>query len=143
MEAPGSSKGSGRGPQSTKQGLLCSQEETAVPQDKGNCQCRADVSLHASSVQCLLDRSAYELTAFVKVMRASHYDCSHLEAKVCLLLPASQQHLVHCRHMRRLACIFHTMCKQSTFSWHRHVCDVGCSKQPYPCFTGARTIFQA
>ena len=47
MEAPGSSQGSGRGPQSTKQGLLCCQEEAAGPQDKGNCQCRTGVSLQS------------------------------------------------------------------------------------------------
>ena len=45
VEAPGSSQGSGRSPQSTKQGLLCCQEEAAGPQDKGNCQCRTGVSL--------------------------------------------------------------------------------------------------
>ena len=47
VEAPGSCQGPRGGPQSAKQGLLCCQEEAAVPQDEGNCQCRTGVSLQS------------------------------------------------------------------------------------------------
>ena len=76
MEAPGSCKGSGRGPQSSKQGLLCRQEEAAVPQDKGNCQCRAGVSLQLSLYNVSWTVQYVILIESVQVPPLTS-DCSH------------------------------------------------------------------
>lgn len=123
VEAPGSSQGSRGGPQSAKQGLLCCQEEAAVPQDKGNCQCRTSVSLQSWLYHVSWNGQHVILMNLVKALPLLIPLAVVCKVSIPSAEPFAQQQSVHC-------CFWHLMfqhacgfSKRMTIIPDRHACD--------------------